>query len=152
MRRSTRSSPRTRPDADDLPAHGRTGSAASTGIRRYSGSKPSSIQKLSNGLGSRNQASPNDLKPAQSSTGRRPHGSPPPLPWSRPAWGVSLLPELATSTQRTRAELRPVADMALDRRLLAAARSGSAQHPAVAAVLDALTTTANPTHPTAVTS
>ena len=60
--------------------------------------------------------------------------------------GVSLLPELATSTQRTRAELRPVADMPLDRRLLAAVRSGSAQHPAFAAVINALTTTASAMH------
>ena len=60
--------------------------------------------------------------------------------------GVSLLPELATSTQRTRAELRPVVDMPLNRRLLAAVRSGSAQHPAFAAVIDALTTTASAMH------
>jgi DNA-binding transcriptional LysR family regulator len=60
--------------------------------------------------------------------------------------GVSLLPELATSTQRTRAELRRVADMPLNRRLLAAVRAGSAQHPAFAAVVDALTTTASAMH------
>jgi DNA-binding transcriptional LysR family regulator len=60
--------------------------------------------------------------------------------------GVSLLPELATSTQRTQAELRPVADMPLSRRLLAAVRAGSAQHPALAAVVNALTTTASAMH------
>jgi DNA-binding transcriptional LysR family regulator len=60
--------------------------------------------------------------------------------------GVSLLPKLATSTQRTRAELRPVADMPLNRRLLAAVRAGSAQHPALAAVINALTTTVSAMH------
>jgi hypothetical protein len=36
--------------------------------------------------------------------------------------------------------------MPLNRRLLAAVRAGSAQHPAFAAVIDALTTTASAMH------
>jgi DNA-binding transcriptional LysR family regulator len=57
--------------------------------------------------------------------------------------GVSLLPALATSTQRTHAELRPVADMPLNRHLFTAVRAGSAARPALVAVIDALTATAS---------
>jgi DNA-binding transcriptional LysR family regulator len=56
--------------------------------------------------------------------------------------GVSLLPGLATRSLTTQAELCPVADMPLCRQVFAAARAGSAQHPALAAVIDILTATA----------
>jgi len=52
--------------------------------------------------------------------------------------GVALVPGLALAGTATGAAFRPVGELPLSRRVLAAVRAGSASAPAVAAVLDAL--------------
>jgi DNA-binding transcriptional LysR family regulator len=59
--------------------------------------------------------------------------------------GVALVPDLALHGVTTRAVLRPVSEMPLSRRISAAIRAGSTDHPAVRATVDALRTeTAEP--------
>jgi DNA-binding transcriptional LysR family regulator len=58
--------------------------------------------------------------------------------------GAALVPGLALRGVTTSAQLRPVAEFPLFRRILTATRTGSAHHPAATAVTAALAASAGP--------